>query len=231
MSDELKPCEAFAIASQDGRIIAIGMTEDEAWASDDDLRRRMESLGYRATPVTITPSAHPIAADAQNAGREGSQSSGTPNERAGTSCPPASAPSAPVAWRYRRKDGHGPWYFRDERPDLQTKYWQIEPLFSSAPTAAQPEGALSAVLSEVEKAVRKFPTWPTDPLHAVSVLGEEYGELVKAVLQLTYEPHKTSADEVRMEAIQTAAMALRFLRSLNTYQYARCFQHKQEAIV
>lgn len=87
--------------------------------------------------------------------------------------------------------------------------------------------SVSVVLGEVEKAVAKFPTWPTDPLHALAVLGEEYGELNKAVLQLVYEPHKTSADEVRTEAIQTAAMALRFLQSLDVYEYQRGQQHKQ----
>ena len=83
------------------------------------------------------------------------------------------------------------------------------------------------VFGELDKAVTKFPTWPTDPLHAVAVLGEEYGELVKAVLQFTYEPHKTDIDEVRAEAIQTAAMALRFVRSLNIYQFRAGEQHEQ----
>lgn len=83
------------------------------------------------------------------------------------------------------------------------------------------------VLAEVERATEKFPTWPTDPLHALAVLGEEFGELTKAMLQLTYEPHKTSATEVRSEAIQTAAMALRVAMSLDRYQYARSEQHEQ----
>lgn len=87
--------------------------------------------------------------------------------------------------------------------------------------------ALNAVCEELEKAIAKFPTWPTDPLHALAVLGEEYGELNKAMLQLVYEPHKTSAEEVRMEAIQTAAMAIRLIASLETYTYVRAAQHKQ----
>lgn len=83
------------------------------------------------------------------------------------------------------------------------------------------------VAIEMSKAVTKFPKWPTDPLHAIAILGEEYGELNKAVLQNTYEPHKTSVDEIRMEAIQTAAMAIRFLMSLETYKYNEAEQHKQ----
>lgn len=83
------------------------------------------------------------------------------------------------------------------------------------------------VMAEVERAMRKFPTWPTDPLHALAVLGEEFGELTKAVLQLTYEPHKVTADDVRAEAMQTAAMALRFAMSLDVYVYKRSSQHAQ----
>lgn len=86
---------------------------------------------------------------------------------------------------------------------------------------------IQEVMTEVERATKKFPTWPTDPLHALAVLGEEYGELTKAMLQLTYEPHKTSVDEVRSEAIQTAAMALRLTMSLDRYQYESCRQHTQ----
>lgn len=83
------------------------------------------------------------------------------------------------------------------------------------------------VLDELTRATEKFPTWPTDPLHAVAVIGEELGELTKAVLELTYEPHKTTPEDVRKEAIQTAAMALRFVMSLDTYVYAPGRQHAQ----
>lgn len=89
---------------------------------------------------------------------------------------------------------------------------------------------IEQVFNEVQRATVKFPTWPTDPLHALAVLGEEYGELNKAMLQLTYEPHKTSAEEVRKEAIQTAAMALRLVMSLDRYEYARCQQHEQDSL-
>jgi hypothetical protein len=85
------------------------------------------------------------------------------------------------------------------------------------------------VLAEVERAMRKFPSWPTDPLHALAVLGEEFGELTKDMLQLTYEPHKTSKANVRTEAVQTAAMALRLLASLDAYEYRPGVQHAQDA--
>ena len=86
---------------------------------------------------------------------------------------------------------------------------------------------IDQITAEVARATVKFPTWPTDPLHALAVLGEEYGELNKAMLQLTYEPHKTSLEEVRTKAIQTAAMALRLAMSLERYRYAPCHQHSQ----
>jgi len=91
------------------------------------------------------------------------------------------------------------------------------------------DNVISEVLEEVERATSKFPTWPTDPLHAAGVLQEEAGELMKAVLQGTYEPHKLSSayDEVRKEAVQTAAMAIRFLMSMDRYVFAPSEQHEQ----
>lgn len=84
------------------------------------------------------------------------------------------------------------------------------------------------VQAELARAVAKFPTWPTDPLHALAILGEEFGELTKAMLQYTYEPHKgVTQQEIRDEAIQTAAMALRLAMSLPCYQYRRAPQHSQ----
>ena len=90
------------------------------------------------------------------------------------------------------------------------------------------ENPIKLTLAEWEKAVAKFPQWPTDPHHALSVLGEEYGELTKAVLEFTYEPHKgvTMAD-IREEAVQTAAMALRWIASIDRYSFEAGEQHEQ----
>ena len=87
---------------------------------------------------------------------------------------------------------------------------------------------IEQITDEVARATMKFPTWPTDPLHALAVLGEEFGELTKAMLQHTYEPHKgVTQQNIREEAIQTAAMALRLAMSLGNYRYAPCHQHSQ----
>lgn len=98
------------------------------------------------------------------------------------------------------------------------------------PVAARPE-PFAEVFAELARATTKFPTWPTDPLHALAVLGEEFGELTKDMLQMVYEPHKTSRENVRTEALQTAAMALRLFASLEAYEYRPGTQHSQSTAV
>lgn len=88
---------------------------------------------------------------------------------------------------------------------------------------------IAEVFAELARATAKFPTWPTDPLHAMGVVHEEVGELDKEVLQLMYEPHKSSREAVRREALQAAAMALRFAMSLDAYVYNPGPQHAQGA--
>ena len=80
---------------------------------------------------------------------------------------------------------------------------------------------------ELSRAKVKFPTWPTDPLHAVAVLQEEVGELQRATLQCCYEPDKATIEDVMTEAIQVGAMVFRFLDSLYEYQFKPGFQHHQ----
>lgn len=77
---------------------------------------------------------------------------------------------------------------------------------------------IDAVVEELEKAKQKFPQWPTDPIHAATVVGEEAGELLKACLQICYEPNKkvTHSDLIE-EATQVAAMAIRFIENLHQY--------------
>ena len=84
------------------------------------------------------------------------------------------------------------------------------------------------VLHELSRASRKFPTWPTDPLHAMGVVNEEVGELSKAVLQAVYEPEKNPKGAVEKEALQAAAMLLRFLASLDRYTFRGAPQHVQD---
>ncbi|MDN5849113.1 MAG: hypothetical protein L0H63_05665 [Nitrococcus sp.] len=85
---------------------------------------------------------------------------------------------------------------------------------------------IAEIKAELDRGIAKFPRWPNDPLHALAVLGEEYGELTRAMVQLSYEPHKSSHAQVRAEAIQTAAMAIRLVLSLDYYTYAPSAQHR-----
>jgi len=104
----------------------------------------------------------------------------------------------------------------------------FDPKFAMPTISEQARATLAhVVLAELDRATAKFPTWPTDPLHAMGVLHEEVGELAKAVLQLVYEPHKSTFSDVRAEATQAAAMALRFLMSLDNYTWRPCEQHSQ----
>jgi hypothetical protein len=73
---------------------------------------------------------------------------------------------------------------------------------------------------ELRKAKKKFPNWPDHPAAQAGIVSEESGELMKAALQWKYERGKTDdhqmkqKEEMKQEAIQTAAMAIRFLENL-----------------
>lgn len=88
-----------------------------------------------------------------------------------------------------------------------------------ATEAAAVRGVVTEVLAELRRATLKFPMWPNDPLHALAVVNEEVGELAKATLQQVYEPHKNEPGAVRSEAVQAAAMLLRFLVGMDGYAW------------
>lgn len=91
---------------------------------------------------------------------------------------------------------------------------------------------VNEILIELNRARAKFPTWPDDPIHAAGVVLEESGELMRATLQACYEkrhdPPFAQIAEVRQEAIQTGAMAIRFLLSIERYAFEPGHQHKFE---
>jgi len=84
----------------------------------------------------------------------------------------------------------------------------------------------SEVHAEIQRAIKKFPMWPTDPIQAASVVAEEAGELVKSANESVYETWKASRDNLRTEAIHTAAMCHRFIMSLDAKQYE--FYHDKQ---
>lgn len=65
------------------------------------------------------------------------------------------------------------------------------------------------VLAELEMAKINHPNFPVDPIHQAAIVAEESGELVRAALQFKYE--KGPFFHMHKEAVQTCAMALRFL--------------------
>lgn len=75
------------------------------------------------------------------------------------------------------------------------------------------------VLTELIAAKGKHPSWPVDPIHAAAILGEEYGELTKALVECIYEYPRSTVGEVRSEAVQVAAMALRWLENFDMYEF------------
>ena len=97
-------------------------------------------------------------------------------------------------------------------------------------TPARIPDVVREVLAEVDRAIAKFPTWPADLVHACQVFNEESGELTRAVLQQMYEPEKNPPGAVRKEALQAAAMALRFLAALDLYDWTPGRQIEQRNI-
>lgn len=68
---------------------------------------------------------------------------------------------------------------------------------------------MKLINTELKNAIAKYPEWPDDLIHAASVVNEEAGELIRACLNHHY--HGANGENVKTEAIQTAAMAIRFI--------------------
>lgn len=75
---------------------------------------------------------------------------------------------------------------------------------------------IEEIKKELARAQELFPYWPDDIIHAAAIVNEESGELIRAAIQLTYEGG--NIESVKTEAIQTAAMCIRFLSNLNLYK-------------
>ncbi|HDL7463477.1 TPA: hypothetical protein PXN49_004130 [Yersinia enterocolitica] len=77
------------------------------------------------------------------------------------------------------------------------------------------ESISTEIVDEAMRASEIHPKWPTDALHAVSILTEESGELMKAAIEYHY--NNGDIEAVREEAVQTGAMALRVLMNIDKY--------------
>jgi hypothetical protein len=72
---------------------------------------------------------------------------------------------------------------------------------------------MEAVMDELSRARNLHPNWPEDDLVLASaVVVEEAGELLKACMDVRNGKVGVTIDDVYKEAVQTAAMGLRFLK-------------------
>ena len=70
-----------------------------------------------------------------------------------------------------------------------------------------------AIEQELDRAEKKWPGWPDNTFEQLSIITEEIGELNQAVLD-----HKHSGgdqENIIIEAVQSGAMILRFLKELD----------------
>jgi hypothetical protein len=73
---------------------------------------------------------------------------------------------------------------------------------------------IGVVLNEVVRAEKLHPYWPQDPIHAAGIVVEEAGELMQACIDNVYKP-VDNMDSIKREAVQTAAMGIRFLINIH----------------
>lgn len=69
--------------------------------------------------------------------------------------------------------------------------------------------AINLIVKELQDAREKHPDFPKDRIHQTAIVAEEAGELVRASLHEVYE--RGTFYDCQKEAIQTAAMAIRFI--------------------
>jgi hypothetical protein len=77
---------------------------------------------------------------------------------------------------------------------------------------------MDLVFAELKAAEAKHPTWPDDPIYGAAIVAEEAGELIQASIDWTYKKNEDGTvknnSQMIKEAIQTAAMGIRFLLNL-----------------
>ena len=80
------------------------------------------------------------------------------------------------------------------------------------------ELVIESVFVALREAEDKHPGWPTDPIHAAAILGEEAGELLQAAIDFTYTKQPYGVALMEKEAAQCAAMGIRFLLGMMRYK-------------
>ena len=75
------------------------------------------------------------------------------------------------------------------------------------------------ILCELKRAESIHPVWPNDPIYAAAIIGEEAGEVIKAVNNAVTGKKDGKDSDYRTEAVQCAAMCLRFLKNLDNFDW------------
>ncbi len=112
-------------------------------------------------------------------------------------------PECEIDFTYPRCPTCG-WTPPDPNPTYEIEFGDVRILVDSRTAIV-----LREIMAEVIRAREKWPAWPYDKIHAGAIVAEEAGELIQAVVQERYQPEKEA--DPYMEAIQTAAMCIRFL--------------------
>lgn len=79
---------------------------------------------------------------------------------------------------------------------------------------------LDDIIKEYLRAKKRHPGWPVHPAGQAGVVVEEAGELMRACMNMKYKTNRSGKNKeemkqaIRLEAIQTAAVCIRFLENL-----------------
>ena len=74
------------------------------------------------------------------------------------------------------------------------------------------ETVIGLVMAEIDRAEKIHPVWPENHVHQCAIIAEEAGECLQA--SLNHDEGKGSKRQMIIEAVHTAAMAIRFLKNI-----------------
>lgn len=76
------------------------------------------------------------------------------------------------------------------------------------------QAAMQLIMNELRDAETDHPTWPEECIHAASIVVEEAGELLRDCATFEENGDMRLIENMQIEAVQTGAMAMRFLKNL-----------------
>ncbi len=88
------------------------------------------------------------------------------------------------------------------------------------------QAAVKSILRELRDAEVVHPEWPEEAIHAGSIVAEEAGELLRDCVSFDETGEDKLIVNMQLEAVQTGAMAVRFLKNL-PHSQKRTIPHKQ----